>query len=520
VGASFFYDNDIFRNILLKTLFHKTQLARKTSLIKSKLKVMTNLWCNILPILTGLIGAVLGGWYIYYQRTQELSTELEELQSQNASLMQAHDTLTVQSDTLNIAFTSLTEKHRRLGAENTNLQIAFAEYRSETPLSVPETVDNSALDSKISALESELAAVNAEYTEYRNSMESRVRVAEGQLIALKGQYEKMLDSYIEQGQYIKSLKGNTQTTSLHTEAFRAEKRADEARISHLEIELAEVTTAYALVKNEENTRNQQLSEQYETMLGKYQQQGQQLKNLAEEVSEWQSHYESLMLKKNNQDTLILEFEEKRSHYDKETALLRGQVAMLRGQVSMQQKTAKLLESELADWNTKYAELETEKAEINATLTTINSSYSTGNWELKYNDLESRYSSLTRRIQDLNQSNERMEKTIVELNGEILTYKRRINPDDLKLIEGIGPKIEELLNNEGIYKYEQLATTNVDMIRAILDKAGSRFRMHDPQSWASQADIADKGDWVKLKEFQEYLIGGRQKEQPFVAVASR
>jgi chromosome segregation ATPase len=483
---------------------------------------MTNLWCNILPILTGLIGAVLGGWYIYHQRTKELSAELEELQSQNARLTQAHDTLTVQSDTLNIAFTSLTEKHRRLGAENTNLQIAFAEYRSETPLSVAATVDNSALDSKISALESELAEVHAEYAAYRNNMETRVREAEGQLMLLKGQYEKMLDSYIEQGQYIKSLNRPTNTASNHTEAFRAEKRADEARISHLEVELAEVTNAYTDFKNEENTRNQQLSEQYETVWGKYLQQGQQLKNLAEEVNEWQSHFESLMLKKNNQDTLILEFEEKRSQYDKETALLRGQVAMLRGQVSMQQKTAKLLEGELADWNTKYAELEAEKAEINATLSSINSSYSTktGNWELKYNDLESRYSSLTRRIQDLNLSNERMENTILALNTEILTYKRRVNPDDLKLIEGIGPKIEELLNNEGIYKYEQLATTNVEMIRAILDKAGARFRMHDPQSWASQAEIADKGDWVKLKEFQEYLIGGRHQEQPFVAVASR
>ncbi len=480
---------------------------------------MTNFWCNILPILTGLIGAVLGGWYIYRQRTKELSAELEALQAQNANLTHAHDTLNIRCDTMNQSYASLSESHKRLGSEHANLQIAFAEYKSDTPLVIPETADNSAHIQQIQDLENQLVLVNSEYAAYKDSMENRLRNAEKQVILLRGQYDTMLDSYIEQGQYIKSLSGNS---GINVESFRAEKRADEALISRLEIELAEVTSAYSHLKNEEDARNQQLSEQYDLMLNKFVQQGQDLKKLAADVTDWQSHYEDLMSQKNNQDTLILEFEEKRSIFDKEVSLLRGQVAMLRGQVSMQQKIHKTLEAELLDFNERYAALEAEKAEISNNLMSINSSFTskTGNWELKYNDLETRYSSLTRRIQDLNLSNERLEMTITALNAEILSYKRRANPDDLKVIEGIGPKIEELLNNEGIYKYEQLATTNVDVIRAILDKAGSRFKMHDPQSWASQAEIAQKGEWVKLKEFQDYLVGGRHQEQPFVAVASR
>ena len=42
-------------------------------------------------------------------------------------------------------------------------------------------------------------------------------------------------------------------------------------------------------------------------------------------------------------------------------------------------------------------------------------------------------------------------------------------------------------------------------------------MHDPQTWGIQADIADKGDWVKLKEYQDYLIAGRNPEQTLTAV---
>ena len=78
-------------------------------------------------------------------------------------------------------------------------------------------------------------------------------------------------------------------------------------------------------------------------------------------------------------------------------------------------------------------------------------------------MEARHSSLTRRFQDLNVTNETMEKSVSALNTELLAFRSRANPDDLKIIEGIGPKIEELLNNEGIYKYAQLAATPQDTV---------------------------------------------------------
>jgi predicted flap endonuclease-1-like 5' DNA nuclease/predicted nucleic acid-binding Zn-ribbon protein len=473
---------------------------------------MTTFWYNILPIIIGLVVGLVA-WYIHYQRTQELSEELEELQSQNARLTQAHDTLNSQCEHLNNSYAVLSETHKKLDFHHANLQVEFADFKAEKMAFSAIEVDNSALNKQIDDLENQLASVNLAFTNYKNAAESRVQNAEGQLQILRGQYEKMLDSYIQQGQHIKSL-GETTATN-HTESFRAEKRADEAQISALEIELSTAQAAHLQYKNEEAGRYQQLSGQYETMLNKYVQQGQQLKNMATEIAEWQSHFESLMLKKNNQETQILELEEARAGIGKE-------IAILRGEFNMQKSRNKTLNNELLELNTKYAELEAEKAKINNDLTSMSSSFSakSSNWELRYNELESRHSSLTRRFHDSSASNERMEKTITGLNVEILQYRRRTNPDDLKQIEGIGPKIEELLNEEGIYKYEQLAATKVDTLRAILDKAGTRFKMHDPQSWSSQAELADKGEWTKLKEYQDYLVGGRVQEQPFVAVASR
>jgi len=82
-------------------------------------------------------------------------------------------------------------------------------------------------------------------------------------------------------------------------------------------------------------------------------------------------------------------------------------------------------------------------------------------------------------------------------------------DDLKKIEGIGPKIERLLNDAGIYTWRQLADSNVDHLKEILQAAGDRYKIHDPATWPQQADLAAQGKWEELKQLQDDLIGGRE-----------
>lgn len=87
-------------------------------------------------------------------------------------------------------------------------------------------------------------------------------------------------------------------------------------------------------------------------------------------------------------------------------------------------------------------------------------------------------------------------------------KKGPKPDDLKIVEGIGPKIEQLLKDGGINTWDDLAAASVDRIREILDAAGSRYQIHDPSSWPAQAKFAAEGRWEDLKDYQEMLIGGR------------
>ncbi len=82
-------------------------------------------------------------------------------------------------------------------------------------------------------------------------------------------------------------------------------------------------------------------------------------------------------------------------------------------------------------------------------------------------------------------------------------------DDLKIVEGIGPKIEELLNNAGINTWVALAGTEVDKIGAILADAGKRYATHNPATWPKQAELAAAGKFDELKTWQDELDGGKE-----------
>ena len=81
-------------------------------------------------------------------------------------------------------------------------------------------------------------------------------------------------------------------------------------------------------------------------------------------------------------------------------------------------------------------------------------------------------------------------------------------DDLKKIEGIGPKISEKLNDAGINTFAELASTDVAKLKEILEAAGPRYKMHDPTTWPQQSEMAAAGEWDKLKAWQDELDGGR------------
>lgn len=88
-------------------------------------------------------------------------------------------------------------------------------------------------------------------------------------------------------------------------------------------------------------------------------------------------------------------------------------------------------------------------------------------------------------------------------------KKDAAQDDLTKIEGVGPKIAGLLYERGILTFADLAKAKIEVLKDVLDAAGSRFRMHNPATWAEQAQLAADGNWDQLATLQEELKGGKR-----------
>ena len=82
----------------------------------------------------------------------------------------------------------------------------------------------------------------------------------------------------------------------------------------------------------------------------------------------------------------------------------------------------------------------------------------------------------------------------DVGGATAVLGGSIALDDLKVVEGIGPKIEQLCHGIGIATWADLATTEVSLLRTMLTDAGPRFRTHDPSTWPQQAGLLAHGRW--------------------------
>ncbi|MDX5586445.1 MAG: hypothetical protein QNK20_16285 [Aureibaculum sp.] len=81
-------------------------------------------------------------------------------------------------------------------------------------------------------------------------------------------------------------------------------------------------------------------------------------------------------------------------------------------------------------------------------------------------------------------------------------------NDLTKVEGIGPKIKSLFNEDGIWSFVQLSEASIERLQKVLDNAGPRYRVHNPKTWAQQAKLAAEGKWDELKKWQGELKGGK------------
>lgn len=96
----------------------------------------------------------------------------------------------------------------------------------------------------------------------------------------------------------------------------------------------------------------------------------------------------------------------------------------------------------------------------------------------------------------------------EASAAKLVFGKKIKENDLKIVEGIGPKIEGLFHNFGIKTWKGLAEASIEKCQEVLNSGGERYRIHKPTTWPEQAKMAYEGKWKELLKWQDELDGGK------------
>ena len=171
-----------------------------------------------------------------------------------------------------------------------------------------------------------------------------------------------------------------------------------------------------------------------------------------------------------------------------------------GEVKVDKKAQKIVEVDNPDHLKKISQLEEE-------IRTLKSNASSSSSSNTYGVASSIDSSQT-----TSKSSEPSEQTsnanLDAAKKAGFKLRQKNGQDDFTIVEGVGPKINELIHDAEIHTYSVLAETAVDSIQKILDDAGPRYKLAKPGTWPDQAKMAAENRWEALKTWQDELDGGQ------------
>jgi predicted flap endonuclease-1-like 5' DNA nuclease len=124
---------------------------------------------------------------------------------------------------------------------------------------------------------------------------------------------------------------------------------------------------------------------------------------------------------------------------------------------------------------------------------------------RVSDVDGRFSEVDGRLRAL----EAMPAELEAIKLASAKPAKPARPDDLKLIEGIGPKMEKALHAGGILTFAQLAQATEEQLRAVIQAAGMSFAP-SLVTWAKQSQYLVDNDMDGFKAYQERLTAGRDE----------
>lgn len=157
----------------------------------------------------------------------------------------------------------------------------------------------------------------------------------------------------------------------------------------------------------------------------------------------------------------------------------------------------------ADWDERYKVLEADRAKVAADaderLKAGEANHATvaADWSTRFAALESQHGQVSSSLAA-------KDTEILGLRGQL---SEAAGPDDLTVIEGIGPKINQALRADGITRWVQVREASQDRLRSAIEKSGITFAP-SMATWPKQASYLVAGDQAGFKQYTEYLISGQ------------
>ena len=173
--------------------------------------------------------------------------------------------------------------------------------------------------------------------------------------------------------------------------------------------------------------------------------------------------------------------------------LEHELSMLNAKSSQESFDVSDLENE---WKARVDEQKKKVDELNAKLS---DTYATkAGLEVEITKLKSLLEEKSKdvEVQPVAQTSVPSEESIPEIRISTGVSEVSSTSDDLKKIEGIGPKIAQMLADHGIVNFSDLSNASLDRIRTILETGGPNYAVHDPTTWPEQAKLANEGRWTE------------------------
>jgi chromosome segregation ATPase len=221
----------------------------------------------------------------------------------------------------------------------------------------------------------------------------------------------------------------------------------------------------------------------------------QLDDLSGQVNQEEEIIKDLNFQAEERENYLTELKEKTSKLEKTSGSKINKLELLAGKQN----------SKIVEFNSQLKNR--EKIIINLTSQAKEQVEYIDVLKIKSDELDQQNQNLLIRVKEADTRIVEVEKKILDLNKEVSNLKTQklAMQDKFSYLTGIGKKVSSILRLAGIESFSQLAATDVNRIREILEKENpSLLNITDPTTWPEQARLAAIGDWTTLSALEESI----------------